>query len=64
MRHVSGGSAPDVTGAAGVLVGFGGTSTKRTRNVLGVEVPMASAVADVAAARRDYLTSPAAGTCT
>jgi IMP dehydrogenase len=43
------------TGAAGVLVGFGGTSTKRTRNVLGVEVPMASAVADVAAARRDYL---------
>lgn len=43
------------TGAAGVLVGFGGTSTKRTRNVLGVEVPMASAVADVAAARRDYM---------
>ncbi len=43
------------TGAAGVLVGFGGTSTKRTRNVLGVEVPMASAIADVAAARRDYL---------
>ncbi len=43
------------TGAAGVLVGFGGGATKRTRNVLGVEVPMASAVADVAAARRDYL---------
>ncbi|MGB4271546.1 MAG: IMP dehydrogenase, partial [Propionicimonas sp.] len=31
------------TGAAGVLVGFGGGATKRTRNVLGVEVPMASA---------------------
>ena len=43
------------TGAAGVLVGFGGGATKRTRNVLGVEVPMASALADVAEARRDYL---------
>jgi len=43
------------TGAAGVLVGFGGAATRRTRNVLGVEVPMASALADVAEARRDYL---------
>ena len=43
------------TGAAGVLVGFGGAETARTRNVLGVEVPMASALADVAEARRDYL---------
>lgn len=43
------------TGAAGVLVGFGGGATKRTRNVIGVEVPMASALADVAEARRDYL---------
>ena len=43
------------TGAAGVLVGFGGGATKKTRSVLGVEVPMASAIADVAAARRDYL---------
>ncbi len=43
------------TGAAGVLVGFGGGATGRTRNVLGVEVPMASAISDVAAARRDYL---------
>ena len=43
------------TGAAGVLVGFGGGATKRTRNVLGVEVPMASALADVAEARRDYM---------
>ncbi len=43
------------TGAAGVLVGFGGGATGRTRNVLGVEVPMASALADVAEARRDYM---------
>jgi IMP dehydrogenase len=43
------------TGAAGVLVGFGGGSAHTTRTVLGIEVPMASAVADVAAARRDYL---------
>ncbi|MDR1712399.1 MAG: GuaB3 family IMP dehydrogenase-related protein [Propionibacteriaceae bacterium] len=43
------------TGAAGVLVGFGGGATRRTRRVLGVEVPMASALADVAEARRDYL---------
>jgi IMP dehydrogenase len=43
------------TGAAGVLVGFGGGSAHTTRTVLGVAVPMASAVADVAAARRDYM---------
>jgi len=43
------------TGAAGVLVGFGGGAAHTTRDVLGVRVPMASAIADVAAARRDYL---------
>lgn len=43
------------TGAAGVLVGFGGAASRRTRGVLGVEVPMATAIADVADARRDYL---------
>ena len=43
------------TGAAGVLVGFGGGAAHTTRSVLGVAVPMASAVSDVAAARRDYL---------
>jgi len=43
------------TGAAGVLVGFGGGAAHTTRSVIGVGVPMASAVADVAAARRDYL---------
>jgi IMP dehydrogenase len=43
------------TGAAGVLVGFGGGAAHTTRSVLGVAVPMATAVADVASARRDYL---------
>jgi IMP dehydrogenase len=43
------------TGAAGVLVGFGGGSGHTTRAVLGVAVPMATAIADVAAARREYL---------
>lgn len=43
------------TGAAGVLVGFGGGATHTTADVIGVRVPMASAIADVAAARRDYL---------
>src|SRR5689334_20199588 len=43
------------TGAAGVLVGFGGGSGHTTAAVLGVAVPMATAVADVAAARRDYM---------
>lgn len=43
------------TGAAGVLVGFGGGATHTTRDVLGIAVPMASAIADVAEARRDYM---------
>lgn len=43
------------SGAAGVLVGFGGGAAHTTHDVLGIRVPMASAVADVAAARRDYL---------
>ncbi|MDQ6642004.1 MAG: IMP dehydrogenase, partial [Actinomycetota bacterium] len=38
-----------------VLVGFGGGAAHTTRTVLGIAVPMASAIADVAAARRDYL---------
>ena len=42
-------------GAAGVLVGFGGGAAHTTRQVLGISVPMATAVADVAAARREYL---------
>ncbi len=43
------------TGAAGVLVGFGGGAAHTTRRALGIHAPMATAVADVAAARRDYL---------
>src|SRR5260370_8566583 len=43
------------TGAAGVRAGFGGGSGHPTAAVLGVAVPMATAIADVAAARRDYL---------
>ncbi|HHV20342.1 MAG TPA: GuaB3 family IMP dehydrogenase-related protein [Propionibacterium sp.] len=43
------------TGAAGVLVGFGGGATHATQDILGISVPMATAVADVAEARRDYL---------
>ena len=43
------------TGAAGVLVGFGGGAAYTTRQALGIHVPMATARGDVAAARRDYL---------
>jgi IMP dehydrogenase len=43
------------TGAAGVLVGFGGGAAHTTRVSLGIHAPMATSVADVAAARRDYL---------
>ncbi|MFZ1383198.1 MAG: GuaB3 family IMP dehydrogenase-related protein [Scrofimicrobium sp.] len=43
------------TGAAGVLVGFGGGAAHATRQSLGIHAPQATAIADVAAARRDYL---------
>lgn len=43
------------TGAAGVLVGFGGGAAHSTRQSLGIHAPMATAIADAAAARRDYL---------
>lgn len=43
------------TGAAGVLVGFGGGASSTTRVTLGIRAPMASAIADVAGARADYL---------
>ena len=43
------------TGAAGVLVGFGGGATTTTRRALGIHAPMATAISDVAAARRDYM---------
>ena len=43
------------TGAAGVLVGFGGGASSTTRRALGIRVPMATAIADIAEARRDYM---------
>jgi IMP dehydrogenase len=43
------------TGAAGVIVGIGADQWSTTDTVLGIRVPMATAIADAAAARRDYL---------
>jgi IMP dehydrogenase len=43
------------TGAAGVIVGIGGDEWSTTDRVLGIRVPMATAIADAAAARRDNL---------
>ncbi|GLZ44581.1 IMP dehydrogenase [Actinomycetospora sp. NBRC 106375] len=43
------------TGAAGVVVGYGQAAATSTDAVLGIGVPMATALVDAAAARRDYL---------
>ncbi len=43
------------TGAAGVIVGYGAHPGATTPEVLGIDVPMATAIVDAAAARRDYL---------
>jgi IMP dehydrogenase len=43
------------TGAAGVIVGVAADEWSTTERVLGIEVPMATAIVDAAAARRDYL---------
>jgi IMP dehydrogenase len=43
------------TGAAGVIVGIGADSFSTGDAVMGIRVPLASAIADAAAARRDYL---------
>src|SRR3954453_22086042 len=43
------------TGAAGVIIGYGAHVGSTTHSVLGIEVPMATALVDAAAARRDYL---------
>lgn len=43
------------TGAAGVIVGVGADAFGTSDHVLGIRVPMATAIADAAAARRDYL---------
>jgi IMP dehydrogenase len=43
------------TGAAGVIIGYGAHSGATTASALGIDVPMATALIDAAAARRDYL---------
>jgi IMP dehydrogenase len=43
------------TGAAGVIIGYGAHLGSSTHSVLGIDVPMATAIVDAAAARRDYL---------
>jgi IMP dehydrogenase len=43
------------TGAAGVIIGYGAHVGSSSDSVLGIEVPMATALIDAAAARRDYL---------
>lgn len=43
------------TGAAGVLVGFGGGASSTDSATIGIQAPMATAIANVAEARRDYL---------
>jgi IMP dehydrogenase len=43
------------TGAAGVIIGYGAHSGSTTPQALGIDVPMATALVDAAAARRDYL---------
>src|SRR5688500_2622035 len=43
------------TGAAGVIVGVGADTWSTGDAVMGIRVPLASAIADAAAARRDYL---------
>ncbi len=52
------------TGAAGVIVGYGATrGVTTTDEVLGISVPMATAIADAAAARREYLDETGGATC-
>ena len=43
------------TGAAGVIIGYGAHLGSSTHAALGIDVPMATALIDAAAARRDYL---------
>ena len=43
------------TGAAGVLAGYGGGASSANRRTVGIAAPMATTIADIAAARRDYL---------
>jgi IMP dehydrogenase len=43
------------TGAAGVIIGYGAHTGSTTHAAMGIEVPMATALIDAAAARREYL---------
>jgi IMP dehydrogenase len=43
------------TGAAGIILGYGAHLGSTTPSSLGIDVPMATAIVDAAAARRDYL---------
>jgi IMP dehydrogenase len=43
------------TGAVGVLVGMGASSVSTTESAIGIHVPLATAIAEVAAARSRYL---------
>ncbi len=43
------------TGAAGVIVGYGESAATSTDAILGIGVPMATTLVEVAAARRDHL---------
>jgi IMP dehydrogenase len=43
------------TGAAGVVIGYGAHLGSTTHAMLGIDVPMVTALVDAAAARRDYL---------
>jgi len=43
------------TGAAGVIVGYGAHLGSATHRALGIDVPMATAIVDASAARREYL---------
>ncbi len=43
------------TGAAGILVGSGGGAVSTSRTITGIHVPLATAIADIAAARKDYM---------
>ncbi|NKU31178.1 GuaB3 family IMP dehydrogenase-related protein [Rhodococcus hoagii] len=53
------------TGAAGVIVGYGSTEgATTTREVLGIGVPMATAIADAAGRGATTSTRPVAATCT
>jgi len=49
------------TGAAGVIIGYGAHPGSTTHLALGIDVPMATAVVDAAAARRDYLDETGGG---